>query len=189
MIPMAEINNHSKKKQIITTTTTVMQTHHHHHHHHQQGHYSSRRKPLSVVKTESGNNTDSYNRSDHQSRSRHLEEEEIKLAALAISFNIRLRSADMPSAMQERALRHTHALLDAAAAAASRRPNPTLLARSLKKEFDSVYGPAWHCVAGKSFGSFVTHSPGGFLYFSVDSFSFLLFKTEVHVIAQPSPKP
>ncbi|KAL7087668.1 hypothetical protein ACP275_13G082200 [Erythranthe tilingii] len=180
MIPMAEINNHSKKKQIITTT--VMQTHHHHH---QQGQYSSRRKPLSVVKTESGNTNN--NRSDHQSRSRHLEEEEIKLAALAISFNIRLRSADMPSAMQERALRHSRAVLDAAAS--SRRPNPTLLARSLKKEFDSVYGPAWHCVAGKSFGSFVTHSPGGFLYFSVDSFSFLLFKTEVHVIAQPSPKP
>ncbi|KAH6778429.1 Dynein light chain type 1 family protein [Perilla frutescens var. frutescens] len=109
----------------------------------------------------------------------HQTEEEVKLAALAISFNIRLRSADMPVPMQERALRHARALLDAAA---HRRPNPTLLARSLKKEFDSVYGPAWHCVAGKSFGSFVTHSPGGFVYFSVDSFSFLLFKTEVHVI-------
>ncbi|KAL1537773.1 putative dynein light chain [Salvia divinorum] len=110
------------------------------------------------------------------------EEEEVKLAALAISFNIRLRSADMPLPMQERALRHARALLDAAAHL--RRPNPTLLSRSLKKEFDSVYGPAWHCVAGKSFGSFVTHSPGGFLYFSIDSFSFLLFKTEVHLVSQ-----
>ncbi|XP_042026009.1 probable dynein light chain [Salvia splendens] len=112
------------------------------------------------------------------------EEEEVKLAALAISFNMRLRSADMPLPMQERALRHARALLDAAAH--RRRPNPTLLARSLKKEFDSVYGPAWHCVAGKSFGSFVTHTPGGFLYFSVDSLSFLLFKTEVHPISQTS---
>ncbi|XP_047979672.1 probable dynein light chain [Salvia hispanica] len=111
-------------------------------------------------------------------------EEEVKLAALAISFNMRLRSADMPLPMQERALRHARALLDAAAR--RRRPNPTLLARSLKKEFDSVYGPAWHCVAGKSFGSFVTHTPGGFLYFSVDSLSFLLFKTEVHPISQTS---
>ncbi|KAK4439191.1 Dynein light chain, cytoplasmic [Sesamum alatum] len=108
--------------------------------------------------------------------------EEVKLAALAISSNVRLRAADMPSAMQERALRHARALLDSSD---RRRPNPTLLARSLKKEFDSVYGPAWHCVAGKSFGSFVTHSPGGFVYFSVDSLSFLLFKTEVHVVAQP----
>ncbi|KAK2966919.1 hypothetical protein RJ640_000547, partial [Escallonia rubra] len=100
---------------------------------------------------------------------------QVKLAAIAISLNIRLKSADMPATMQERALRHARSLLDASP---SSRPSPTVLARSLKKEFDSVYGPAWHCVVGKSFGSFVTHSPGGFVYFSLDSLSFLLFKTE-----------
>ncbi|XP_062015775.1 uncharacterized protein LOC133732275 [Rosa rugosa] len=26
------------------------------------------------------------------------------------------------------------------------------------KEFDGVYGPAWHCIVGINFGSFVTHS-------------------------------
>lgn len=57
-------------------------------------------------------------------------EEEVKLAALAISFNIRLRSADMAYPMQERALRHARALLDSAPL---RRPSPSLLARSLKK--------------------------------------------------------
>ncbi|KAM7498708.1 hypothetical protein LguiA_023122 [Lonicera macranthoides] len=107
------------------------------------------------------------------------EEDQVKLAAIAISLNIRLRSADMPSAMQEHALRCTRSLLDASP---STRPSPTLLARSLKKEFDAEYGPAWHCVVGKSFGSFVTHSPGGFIYFSLDSLSFLLFKTEVHLL-------
>lgn len=53
-----------------------------------------------------------------------------------------------------------------------------------------MYGPAWHCIVGKSFGSFVTHSPGGFLYFSLESFSFLLFKTEVQLITEsvvPTP--
>ncbi|KAF3636027.1 Dynein light chain, cytoplasmic [Capsicum annuum] len=35
-------------------------------------------------------------------------------------------------------------------------------------EFDSTYGPAWHCIVGTSFGSYVTHSIGGFLYFSID---------------------
>ncbi|GER53872.1 dynein light chain 1 [Striga asiatica] len=114
------------------------------------------------------------------------QKEEVRLAALAVGFRARLRAADMPAAMQERAIRHARALLDCPAA--GRRPNPTLLARSLKKEFDSVYGPAWHCVAGKSFGSFVTHSPGGFVYFSVDSLFFLLFKTQVHVITHSSPK-
>ncbi|KAI3457466.1 hypothetical protein Pfo_014129 [Paulownia fortunei] len=167
---MEEIaQNHCRKKQMM-----IMQM---------QG--PSRRKPLL---TKPPNKTETSNTNNHCKNTRSLQQqaEEVRLAALAISFNIRLRSADMPFAMQERALRHARALLDSAD---HRRPNPTLLARSLKKEFDSVYGPAWHCVAGKSFGSFVTHSPGGFVYFSVDSLSFLLFKTEVHVIAQPSPKP
>ncbi|TYJ11951.1 hypothetical protein E1A91_A11G313700v1 [Gossypium mustelinum] len=102
-------------------------------------------------------------------------EDQVELAAIAISLNVRLRPSDMPVYMQEHALRCTRQLLDSAP-----KPQPSLthLARAIKKEFDSVYGPAWQCVIGTSFGSFVTHSPGGFLYFSIDSFSILLFKTE-----------
>ncbi|KAL6975398.1 hypothetical protein U1Q18_024194 [Sarracenia purpurea var. burkii] len=111
--------------------------------------------------------------------------EEVKLAAIAITLNIRLRSTDMPASMQERALRYTRSLVDSVPN--NHRPNPTVLARSLKKEFDSWYGPAWHCVVGKSFGSFVTHSPGGFVYFSLDSLCFLLFKTEVRLVTDPPP--
>ncbi|KAK9077492.1 hypothetical protein SSX86_005829 [Deinandra increscens subsp. villosa] len=110
--------------------------------------------------------------------------EELKLAAIAVSLNIRLRSADMPFAMQEHALRLARSFIDSSS---SRRPNLTLLARSIKKEFDRCHGLAWHCVAGKSFGSFVTHSPGGFVYFSVDSYYLLLFKTEVHLISENPP--
>ncbi|XP_016546674.1 dynein light chain 1, cytoplasmic isoform X1 [Capsicum annuum] len=46
-------------------------------------------------------------------------------------------------------------------------------------EFDSTYGPAWHCIVGTSFGSYVTHSIGGFLYFSIDKVYVLLFRTVV----------
>ncbi|XP_059661519.1 uncharacterized protein LOC132307706 [Cornus florida] len=108
--------------------------------------------------------------------------EEVELAAIAIGLNIRLRSADMPVNMQERALRFTRTLVDETPP--NTRPNHTHLARALKKEFDSSYGPAWHCVVGKSFGSFVTHSPGGFVYFSLDSLFILLFKTEVHLVKE-----
>ncbi|CAN6454226.1 unnamed protein product [Victoria cruziana] len=59
------------------------------------------------------------------------------------------------------------------------KPSTKHLAFSLKKEFDKVYGPAWHCIVGTSFGSFVTHSVGGFLYFSLDKLYILLFKTSV----------
>ncbi|XP_065851109.1 uncharacterized protein [Euphorbia lathyris] len=39
---------------------------------------------------------------------------------------------------------------------------------SMIKEFDSTYGPAWLCIVETSFGFYVTHSIGGFLYFSID---------------------
>ncbi|RWR75048.1 dynein light chain LC6, flagellar outer arm isoform X1 [Cinnamomum micranthum f. kanehirae] len=47
------------------------------------------------------------------------------------------------------------------------------------QEFDTMCGPAWHCIVGTSFGSYVTHSLGGFLYFSIDKIYILLFKTAV----------
>ncbi|KAK2639082.1 hypothetical protein Ddye_026877 [Dipteronia dyeriana] len=116
-------------------------------------------------------------------------EEEVNLAAVAITLNVRLRSSDMPVYMQQRALRLTRSLLDSSSApktttttTTTSRPNPTHLARAIKKEFDLLYGPAWHCVVGTGFGSFVTHSPGGFIYFSLDdSLSVLLFKTETSI--------
>ncbi|KAL5989448.1 hypothetical protein ACLOJK_010340 [Asimina triloba] len=110
---------------------------------------------------------------------------DVKLAAVALALNVRLRSADMPAAMQERAFRSARALLDELDFTSQ--PNPTSIAMALKKEFDASYGPAWHCVVGKSFGSFTTHSPGGFLYFSLDRLSFLLFKTQVTPVVRSPP--
>ncbi|CAN1159113.1 Dynein light chain, cytoplasmic [Linum perenne] len=111
---------------------------------------------------------------------------QVKLAAIAVDMNVRLRSSDMPCAMQERAFRCTRSFLDASPD--RKRVNPSRLAMALKKEFDGTYGPAWHCIAGKSFGSFVTHANGGFVYFSVDEkLCLLLFKTEVRPVVKPPP--
>lgn len=57
--------------------------------------------------------------------------EEVNLAAASISLNVRLRSSDMPVDMQQRALRFTRSLVDSAPK--TPRPNPTHLARALKK--------------------------------------------------------
>lgn len=35
----------------------------------------------------------------------------------------------------------------------------------IKKEFDKKYGPTWHCIVGRNFGSYVTHETKHFLYF------------------------
>jgi dynein light chain LC8-type len=39
------------------------------------------------------------------------------------------------------------------------------IAGTIKKDFDKEYGSTWHCVVGKSFGSYVTHRNLLFLTF------------------------
>lgn len=90
--------------------------------------------------------------------------------------NIHVRACDMPLPLQNRAFRCARDLLDSMP---PKKLDSKRLALTLKKEFDSSYGPAWHCIVGTSFGSYVTHSLGGFVYFSIDKVYVLLFKTAV----------
>ena len=41
------------------------------------------------------------------------------------------------------------------------------IASYIKKEFDKKYNPTWHCVVGKSFGSYITHESKHFIYFYI----------------------
>ncbi|KAM0922671.1 hypothetical protein ACQ4PT_006127 [Festuca glaucescens] len=91
---------------------------------------------------------------------------------------VRVVAADMPPALQRRAFRCARDEL-AAMPHYPRRLEPKRLALALKKEFDTAYGSAWHCIVGTGFGSYVTHARGGFLYFSVDKVYILLFRTAV----------
>ncbi|CAN6934782.1 unnamed protein product [Brassica oleracea] len=45
------------------------------------------------------------------------------------------------------------------------------------QDFDSAYGPAWHRIIGTSFGSYVRHSLGDFLYFQMDMAYVLVLRT------------
>ncbi|XP_022776452.1 dynein light chain LC6, flagellar outer arm-like [Durio zibethinus] len=90
-------------------------------------------------------------------------------------LNIKVRAFDMPLPLQNKAFKCAREQLDSMPG----KLDSKRLALALKKEFDSTYGPAWHCIVGTSFGSYVTHSLGGFLYFSIDKVYILLFKTAV----------
>ncbi|KAK4423407.1 Dynein light chain, cytoplasmic [Sesamum alatum] len=92
-------------------------------------------------------------------------------------LNVRVRASDMPLSLQNHAFDTARNILESMPT--SSKIDSKRLALSLKKEFDSTYGPAWHCIVGTSFGSYVTHSLGGFLYFSIDKVYVLLFKTAV----------
>ncbi|KAI3720144.1 hypothetical protein L6452_21055 [Arctium lappa] len=104
---------------------------------------------------------------------------------------IRLKASDMPTVLQNKAFKcakdHLYSINYPPAIAIANnniggggiKIDSKRLALALKKEFDTSYGPAWHCIVGTSFGSYVTHSLGGFLYFSINKVYVLLFKTAV----------
>ncbi|KAF5734725.1 Dynein light chain type 1 family protein putative isoform 2 [Tripterygium wilfordii] len=100
---------------------------------------------------------------------------QVELADVLANSGAKVVSFDMPPFMQIHAVNCARKTIDSLEKFTSK-----ALALTLKKEFDGVYGPAWHCIVGTSFGSFVTHSVGGFLYFSMDQkLHILLFKTAV----------
>lgn len=100
---------------------------------------------------------------------------QIELADFFSCNGVKVVAVDMPPFMQIHAVDCARKAYDSLEKFTSKN-----LALTLKKEFDEVYGPAWHCIVGTNFGSFVTHSVGGFLYFSMDQKLYiLLFKTTV----------
>ncbi|KAK9684634.1 hypothetical protein RND81_10G221800 [Saponaria officinalis] len=108
-------------------------------------------------------------------RRKSIGEVKVDLGSFLISNGAKVMSADMPPFIQIHAVGFARKVKDSLEKFSSK-----TLASSLKKEFDGVYGPAWHCIVGNSFGSFVTHTVGGFLYFSLDQKLYvLLFKTSV----------
>ncbi|GMY35893.1 dynein light chain lc6, flagellar outer arm [Fagus crenata] len=99
---------------------------------------------------------------------------ETNLSSVATFLQVKVLVSDMPGFMQVHAFRCARRTHDTLEKFSSKH-----MAFNIKKEFDKVYGPAWHCIVGSSFGSFVTHSTGGFLYFSMEKLYILLFKTKI----------
>lgn len=116
-------------------------------------------------------------RSDVAPGRRSMPEMEINIKEVVAVLGVRVMAADMPPFMQLHAFRCAKRSFDSLDKFSSRQ-----LAHDVKKEFDKVYGPTWHCIVGTSYGSFVTHSRGCFLYFSMDKIIVMLFKTKIRKV-------
>jgi dynein light chain LC8-type len=81
-----------------------------------------------------------------------------------------IKNADMSEEMQQNAI-------DVANLALDKHNIERDIAAYLKKEFDKKYNPTWHCVVGRSFGSYVTHESKNFIYFYIGQLAVLLFKS------------
>ena len=76
----------------------------------------------------------------------------------------------MPEAMQRR-------VLSLARQAVASSTVMREIAGHVKRGMDGEYGQTWHCIVGRSFGSYVTHQNQTFIFFYVGELAFLLFKT------------
>lgn len=81
-----------------------------------------------------------------------------------------VKASDMPPEQQQQ-------VCDMAIAGFTKHQSESDVAKYLKKEMDTVFGTLWHCIVGKSFGSFVSHQPGTFIYFYCNNIAILLFKS------------
>ncbi|XP_016515906.1 uncharacterized protein LOC107832556 [Nicotiana tabacum] len=99
---------------------------------------------------------------------------ELNVASMAAILQVKVLVTDMPGFMQVHAFKCARTTFDSLEKFSSKH-----MAYNMKKEFDKIYGPAWHCIVGSNFGSYVTHATGGFLYFSMEKLYILVFKTKV----------
>nr|DAD31111.1 TPA_asm: hypothetical protein HUJ06_009962 [Nelumbo nucifera] len=168
----------------------------HHHHHHQQQQQQQRQRQRQqndnlstemekkqIKEAKEKNKVTSKEKDDPRrpsislttGRRRSFCDSKIEMSDFLSGVGAKVVAMDMPPFMQIHAVSYARKVYDSLEKFTSK-----TLACTLKKEFDGVYGPAWHCIVGTSFGSFVTHSVGGFLYFSMDhKLYILLFKTTV----------
>ncbi|KAI9128908.1 hypothetical protein K1719_000391 [Acacia pycnantha] len=84
-----------------------------------------------------------------------------------------VKEADMPVKMQIQAMASASHALDLFDVS-----DCVSIAAHIKKVFDKMYGSGWQCVVGSNFGCFFSHSPGTFIFFSLESLNFLIFKGE-----------
>ena len=80
-----------------------------------------------------------------------------------------IKSVDMNDEMQKKAI-------DTAIIAFEKHTEEKNIAAYIKKEFDKVFSPTWHCVVGRSFGAYVTHESKHFIYFYVGQVAVELWK-------------
>lgn len=81
-----------------------------------------------------------------------------------------IKNADMSNPMQDESVRISITALEKFNIEKD-------IAAYIKKEFDKKYGPTWHCIVGRNFGSYVTHETKHFIYFYLGQVAILLFKS------------
>ncbi|RWS26598.1 dynein light chain-like protein [Leptotrombidium deliense] len=84
--------------------------------------------------------------------------------------NVKVEAAEMPTAMQRIAITST---LQACRVHKTEKH----IAESVKQKFDEQFGPSWHCIVGKNWGSCVTHSKQCYIRLLYKKLTILIYKS------------
>lgn len=80
-----------------------------------------------------------------------------------------IKNVDMTDEMQKN-------VIAIAAAALAQFSVEKDVAAHVKRTLDTQFGPTWHAVVGKNYGSYVTHERRHFIYFYLGPMAFLLWR-------------
>ncbi|CAD6889397.1 unnamed protein product [Tilletia controversa] len=80
-----------------------------------------------------------------------------------------IKNVDMTEEMQK-------SVIEIAAAALNQFSVEKDVAAHVKRTLDTQFGPTWHAVVGKNYGSYVTHETRHFIYFYIGPMAFLLWR-------------
>ncbi|KAK0527282.1 Dynein light chain [Tilletia horrida] len=80
-----------------------------------------------------------------------------------------IKNVDMTEEMQK-------SVIEIAGAALAQFSVEKDVAAHVKRTLDTQFGPTWHAVVGKNYGSYVTHERKHFIYFYLGPMAFLLWR-------------
>lgn len=85
------------------------------------------------------------------------------------AWPVYIKDADMSGKMQQEAMH-------CASQAFERYDKEKNIAAYIKREFDQKFGPTWHCIVGRDFGSHVSPETKHFIYLYIRRVTILLFR-------------
>ncbi|UYV65603.1 hypothetical protein LAZ67_3004821 [Cordylochernes scorpioides] len=83
---------------------------------------------------------------------------------------VKIQASDMPVEMQKAAVSSAHQALQLYS-------TEKLIAESIKQDFDRLYQPTWHCIAGRNWGSCVTHSRRCYVRMACRDMTIMLYRS------------
>lgn len=95
-----------------------------------------------------------------------------------VDKEVYIKTSDMSPEMECEAINITNQAIEEIMQLEKIKENEKLskLCAYIKKELDNKYNPGWYVLAGKNYGTFLTHELNTFMHYSFEDIHFTIFK-------------